>query len=63
MEIKHHLLNADGSYVKIYYDEPFGGTDEQYARFTQNETEQTEEALALAVAGKNVVGDVPPRSE
>lgn len=48
---KHHLLNADGSYVTIFYSEPFGGTDAQYASFTQNETEQAEEARALNALG------------
>ncbi|CAJ4332047.1 Uncharacterised protein [Burkholderia pseudomallei] len=58
MEVKYHLLNADGSYMRIFSDEPSGATDEQYAEFLQCEKKKEAEARALVAAGKTVVGFV-----
>ncbi|WP_149135101.1 hypothetical protein [Cupriavidus campinensis] len=61
MEVKHHLLNPDGSYMPIIPDEPIGGTAEQYASFIQAENERDAEARALMMAGKVVLGAIAER--
>jgi len=61
MEVKHHLLNPDGSYSPIIPDEPIGGTAAQYASFIQAENERDAEARALMMAGKVVLGAIAER--
>ncbi|WP_431798113.1 hypothetical protein SGO26_30345 (plasmid) [Cupriavidus metallidurans] len=61
MEVKHHLLNPDGSYSPIIPDEPIGGTAAQYASFIQAENEREAEARALMMAGKVVLGVIAER--
>lgn len=56
MGVKHHLLNPDGSYMPILSDEPLGGTAEQYAKYSQCETDKAAEAQMLVAAGKTIVG-------
>ncbi|HEP6431466.1 TPA: hypothetical protein VDB83_005798 [Burkholderia cenocepacia] len=56
MEVKHHLLNPDGSYTPTVSGEPLGCIAEQYVEYSQTETERAAEAQMLVANGKTVVG-------